>query len=166
MPLHRGVRSISAAAFALLEGVTVHALFHGRIRLMGADADHVQRAEVLAAQIVAALLHRAVDVRILTFVHCAAPFRDCHRHVRAGTLPAHCHSMRNAEDYTSGVKFVWNQRRYADFLTQSAALRPPVKYRENKSMREKTGGIFHETALFAPCVQICIKLQLANPAVL
>lgn len=42
---------------------------------MCADLHHVERAEVLAAQIVTALLNSAVDVRILAMVHGSFPFR-------------------------------------------------------------------------------------------
>ena len=46
---------------------------------MRADLDHIERAEMLAAKIVAALLNSTVDVRILTFVHDKIPLSD-HSH--------------------------------------------------------------------------------------
>lgn len=54
---------------------------------MRADLDHIERAEVLAAKIVAALLNSTVDVRILTFVHDNIPLSD-HSHAPLYACPA------------------------------------------------------------------------------
>ena len=59
----------SAAVRALLEGVAVHTFLDGRVSLVRPDVNCVQCAEVLPAQIVAALLHRAVNVRVLLLIH-------------------------------------------------------------------------------------------------
>ena len=59
----------SAAAGALLEGIAVYALFDGGIGLVCPDADCIQCAVVLRAEIVAALFHGAADAGILLFIH-------------------------------------------------------------------------------------------------
>ena len=71
-----GRHADSAAALALLKGIAVHTFFHSGILLVRADLDHIERAEVFAAKIVAALLDGAVDVRILAFVHGYIPLSD------------------------------------------------------------------------------------------
>ena len=59
----------SAAAAALLTGIAVDALLHRRIAFMRADAHNIQCAEILAAQIVTALIHGAVDIGVLVLLH-------------------------------------------------------------------------------------------------
>ena len=68
MPAAAGITR-SAAAGALFKGIAVHALFHGGVRFVCADADCVQCAVVLRAEIVAALFHGAADAGILLFIH-------------------------------------------------------------------------------------------------
>ena len=58
----------SAAAF-LFKGIAVHAFLLGRIAFVGADIDHIQRAVVVAAKVVAALLNGAVNIRVLMLFH-------------------------------------------------------------------------------------------------
>ena len=60
-----------ATAFYLLlpEGLAVGALVHGRILLMGANQDLVQRAVVLMAAVMGALLDSAFDALVCVTVH-------------------------------------------------------------------------------------------------
>ena len=44
---------------------------------MRTDVHHIKRAEVLAAQVMTALIDRAMDIRVLTFVHGIDSFRIC-----------------------------------------------------------------------------------------
>jgi hypothetical protein len=59
----------SAAAAALSEGRTVHALFDRRIRLVRVNLDLIERAELRRAEIVFTLRHCAVDMRIHLIGH-------------------------------------------------------------------------------------------------
>ena len=65
----KGCVSLLRAAAALFKRIAVYAFFDGRICFMCADVDGIERAEMLGTQIMSTLFHRAVDVRILLFVH-------------------------------------------------------------------------------------------------
>lgn len=62
----------SAAVFAVLaldKGIAVHALLDARIALVRTDIDHIEGTELFAAQIVSALFHGAMDVRVFLLIH-------------------------------------------------------------------------------------------------
>ena len=58
---------------ALTEGLAVGALIHGRIGLVGAHKDSIQRAVVGIAAVVCALLDGAFDALVCILVHVNLP---------------------------------------------------------------------------------------------
>ena len=65
----------SAAALTLDEGCAVHAFLDGGVTLVRVDADLIERAEILGAEIVRALRDRTADTRVFAFFHDDAPFK-------------------------------------------------------------------------------------------
>lgn len=61
--------SLSAAAGTLFKGIAIHTFLNGRVALVGTNVDHIERAVILAAHIVAALFHGAVNVRVFLLIH-------------------------------------------------------------------------------------------------
>ena len=57
----RGCSAKAAFSLFLSERLAVGALIHGRVGLMGADGDVVQRAVITAAAVVGAILNIAAD---------------------------------------------------------------------------------------------------------
>lgn len=64
-------RNPGAVRLLLQVGQAVGALVHGRVGLMGADADLVQGAEVLGPAVVGAVAHAALDTFVGMTIHCS-----------------------------------------------------------------------------------------------
>ena len=70
---------------------------------MGTDADNVQRAKMLAAEVVTALLDGTADVRVLRVVHGSITFPEKYHTCAAERQAAsvYSHYMTELRDYTS-----------------------------------------------------------------
>ena len=65
----------SAEILTLDEGCAVHAFLDGGVTFVRVDADLIERAEILGAEIVRALRDRTADTRVFAFFHDDTPFK-------------------------------------------------------------------------------------------
>ena len=68
-PLRYNLIAAAPAAFSFDERIAVHAFLDAGVCFVCADIDHIERAEMLAAKVMAALVNGAMDIGVFLLIH-------------------------------------------------------------------------------------------------